>query len=198
MTDSPHRPRVYLAGPEVFLPDAAEVGARKVALCAEHGLDGLYPLDNALDLSGLAAADQARAVAMANEDLMRSADALIANLTPFRGPSMDCGTAFEIGFMRASGRPVFGYTTATADYHARATAFRNAAPDWRDGDRPHTMIEDYGLTENLMIDIAVRASGHVPLMATPGKADIADVGAFAACLVAIAPLILRQCRRSRT
>ena len=32
--------------------------------------------------------------ARANEDLMRSCDALIANLTPFRGVSMDAGTAF--------------------------------------------------------------------------------------------------------
>ena len=44
---------------------------------------------------------------------MRSCDLLIANLTPFRGVSMDSGTAFEVGFMRALGRPVLGYTTAT-------------------------------------------------------------------------------------
>ena len=31
--------RVYLAGPEVFRPDAQEEGARLRAICAEHGLD---------------------------------------------------------------------------------------------------------------------------------------------------------------
>jgi nucleoside 2-deoxyribosyltransferase len=43
--------QVYLAGPDVFLPDAIEIGRRKVELCARHGLTGLYPLDNAVDLS---------------------------------------------------------------------------------------------------------------------------------------------------
>jgi nucleoside 2-deoxyribosyltransferase len=33
-------PPVYLAGPDVFLPDSAEIGRRKQAICAAHGLDG--------------------------------------------------------------------------------------------------------------------------------------------------------------
>ena len=41
--------RVYLAGPDVFLPDAFEIGRRKIELCTRHGLTGLYPLDNAID-----------------------------------------------------------------------------------------------------------------------------------------------------
>ena len=43
--------KVYLAGPDVFLPDAVEIGRRKVEMCARHGLTGLYPLDNAVDLA---------------------------------------------------------------------------------------------------------------------------------------------------
>ena len=43
--------KVYLAGPDVFLPDAVEIGRQKVAICAVHGLVGLYPLDNAIDLT---------------------------------------------------------------------------------------------------------------------------------------------------
>ena len=42
--------KIYLAGPDVFLPDAVEIGRRKVEICARHGLTGLYPLDNAVDL----------------------------------------------------------------------------------------------------------------------------------------------------
>jgi nucleoside 2-deoxyribosyltransferase len=37
--------KIYLAGPDVFLPDAVDVGRRKVALCSRDGLIGLYPLD---------------------------------------------------------------------------------------------------------------------------------------------------------
>jgi len=51
--------KVYLAGPDVFLPDAVEVGQRKAAICARHGLTGLYPLDNAVDL---AASDASRVI----------------------------------------------------------------------------------------------------------------------------------------
>ena len=38
--------KIYLAGPDVFLPDAIEIGRRKADICARHGLTGLYPLDN--------------------------------------------------------------------------------------------------------------------------------------------------------
>ena len=43
--------KIYLAGPDVFLPDAVEIGRRKAAIRARHGLIGLYPLDNAVDLT---------------------------------------------------------------------------------------------------------------------------------------------------
>src|SRR5512138_113602 len=65
-------PRIYLAGPEVFLPDALAVGARKAALCAQHGLEGVFPLDAQLDLSGLAKPEAARRISEGNERLMRS------------------------------------------------------------------------------------------------------------------------------
>ncbi|MFA7431885.1 MAG: nucleoside 2-deoxyribosyltransferase, partial [Rhodospirillaceae bacterium] len=72
---------VYLAGPEVFLPNAAEIGAAKKAICARHGLTGVFPLDNVLDLSGLSPPEAGRAIFRANVALMRAADAVIANLT---------------------------------------------------------------------------------------------------------------------
>lgn len=190
MSTTKTSPRVYLAGPEVFLSHAHDIGARKVKSCALHGLVGLFPLDQSLDLTDLAPAVRARTIALANEDLMRSADALIANMTPFRGASMDCGTAFEVGFMRALGRPVFGYTGAVDDYRTRVERFRRDAPGWRDGDRPGTHIEDFGLAENLMIDIAIGESGHVPVRGEGGSGDIGDLAAFEACLAAVAPLII--------
>ena len=36
------RPGVYLAGFDVFLPDAAAQGERLKALAARHGFDGLF------------------------------------------------------------------------------------------------------------------------------------------------------------
>lgn len=192
MTDGKAAPRVYLAGPEVFLPDAREIGRAKVARCSAAGLAGLFPLDQELDVSHLAPAEQARTIALANEELMRSADALIANLTPFRGVSMDCGTAFEVGFMRALGRPVFGYTTSCDDYRARAERFRREAAAWSDGDCAANMVEDFGLAENLMIDVAMSEAGLAPVRSARGQMDIGDLLAFEACLAAVAPLLLRR------
>ena len=92
--------KIYLAGPDVFLPDAIEIGRRKAAICARHGVRGLYPLDNAVDL---AAADASLAIFKGNEAMMDAADAIIANLTPFRGPSADAGTVYELGYMAGRG-----------------------------------------------------------------------------------------------
>ena len=88
--------RIYLAGPDVFLPDAIEIGRRKAAICARHGLTGLYPLDNAIDLT---AADASLAIFKGNKAMMDGADAIIANLTPFRGAGADPGTVSELGYM---------------------------------------------------------------------------------------------------
>lgn len=176
------RPSVYLAGPEVFLPNALEVGRKKQAICAEAGLDGLFPLDAQLDLTGLDKTEQARRIALGNEGLMRRADAIIANMTPFRGVSMDAGTAYEIGFMRALGRPVFAYTNAgPADYRARAAQFSKCPRLPFDCDRPGFELEDFGLIDNLMMAVAV---GETPaeLVTHAADADMADLTAFCRCV----------------
>jgi nucleoside 2-deoxyribosyltransferase len=183
------QPRIYLAGPEVFLPNAKEIGAAKAALCADAGCVGAFPLDQSLDLSGLTKLEQARRIALGNEGLMRSCDALIANLTPFRGVSMDSGTAFEVGFMRALGRPVFGYTNVAGHYYARTKRFRTAAVEWSDSDRPDIDIEDFDLAENLMIDIALRETGLAPVCTTvPRGEEMTDLTGFKACLAAVVSL----------
>jgi nucleoside 2-deoxyribosyltransferase len=185
-------PRIYLAGPDVFRPDALAVGARKVALCARHGLEGAFPLDAQLDLAGLAKPEQARRISEANESLMRSCAGLIANLTPFRGVSMDSGTAFEVGFMRALDRPVLGYTNVVADYRARAEVYRSAPPPLPDFDHPEAEIEDFDGAENLMIEVAIVASGGtVVRTAVPPGEEMRDLAGFEACLAQAAQILKR-------
>jgi nucleoside 2-deoxyribosyltransferase len=175
--------RVYLAGPEVFLPNALEVGRAKVALAKEAGFEGLFPLDQNLDLDALPKIEQARRISLANEALMRSADLLIANLTPFRGVSMDAGTAFEVGFMRALGRPVFGYTNVAGDYRSRAEAFRRRGIPPGDSDAPGFEIEDFGMAENLMIAVAILESGGSIIEGrAPAGSEMADLAAYRRCL----------------
>ena len=175
--------RIYLAGPEVFLPDALAVGRAKVDMARAAGFEGLFPLDQQLDLRGLPRIEQARRISLANEALMRSADLLIANLTPFRGVSMDSGTAFEVGFMRALGRPVLGYTNVGGDYRQRAEAFRARHIPPGDSDRPDIEIEDFGMAENLMIAVAILESGGSIVEGhAPAGSEMADLAAFALSL----------------
>jgi nucleoside 2-deoxyribosyltransferase len=177
-------PRIYLAGPEVFLVDALAMGARKAAMCAALGLEGVFPLDAQLGLAGLAKPEAARRISEANEGLMRSCAGLIANLTPFRGVSMDSGTAFEVGFMRALGRPVLGYTNVAADYRTRAEIYRSAPPPLPEFDHPEAEIEDFDGAENLMIEVAIRASGgSVIRTALPPGQEMRDLKGFEACLL---------------
>jgi len=159
-------PRAYLAGPEVFLPDAFALGEAKKAICAEHGLVGVFPLDpldgRLPELDGLALF----AHCVGHLD---AADLVIANLTPFRGPSMDVGTAVEIGYGLGRGVPVFGYTNVAADYRDRV----DAEPGW--------LVEDFGFVDNLMCEGTVRAhGGEVVRSAVAGDAAtvLADLTGF--------------------
>ncbi len=185
------RPRIYLAGPDVFLPDADTVAARKKAICAEHGLVGIFPTDPAPPQDP--ALPEHRRIYRANEAHLRAADAVIANLTPFRGPSADPGTVYEVGFMRALGRPVFGYTADARQFaarslvHASGTAVRDADGRWRDGEG--MFVESFGLIDNLMIDCGIAESGgaiFVVPAADPWRDTAAFARAAAACAMCLA------------
>src|SRR6202051_885741 len=149
--------KIYLAGPDVFLPDAIEIGRRKAELCRRHGLTGLYPLDNAVDL---AAKDASFRIFRGNEAMMNEASAIIANLTPFRGPGADAGTVYELGFMGGRGKLCLGYSNDPTHYAGRVREFTDVVS--RDGrlvDRMGLTVEDFGLRDNLMMINALALHG---------------------------------------
>ncbi|HJS87556.1 MAG TPA: nucleoside 2-deoxyribosyltransferase [Acetobacteraceae bacterium] len=77
----------YLAGPDVFLPDALAHARRKVAICARYGIMGRPPLNE--DVASLRAMpSEAAWWAIFRKDLamMEACDILIANLTPSAAP----------------------------------------------------------------------------------------------------------------
>ena len=175
----PPRPRIYLAGPEVFLPEAKAIGEAKAKLCADTGFVGIYPLDAGVDIAGVAPSEQAARIYRADVRLMHDCDAMIGNLTPFRGVSMDAGTAFEVGYMSAQTKPVLGYTNVAAPYRERATAFRAHGASGPEADRADVAIEDFELAENLMIEVAIIESGGTLIRSVvrPGE-EMRDFSGF--------------------
>ena len=119
------RPSVYLAGPTVFEPDPAALFDAMKAICARHGLDGVSPLDNQVGLEGSPSGKVlATAIVRADIALMRRVDAGVFCLDGFRrGPEMDPGTAFEIGYMHALGKPLAGWTRDVRSYPERVAGF---------------------------------------------------------------------------
>uniref|UniRef100_UPI0001E287E9 nucleoside 2-deoxyribosyltransferase n=1 Tax=Pseudomonas syringae group genomosp. 3 TaxID=251701 RepID=UPI0001E287E9 len=89
-------PLVYLAGFDVFRPDAIEYGRYLKALCAAHGLEGLYPFDNEVT-PGQTLHETARQIYAMNVAMIQRCSAVLANLNVFRGLEPDSGTAFEVG-----------------------------------------------------------------------------------------------------
>ena len=173
--------RIYLAGPDVFLPDAVDIGRRKVALCLRHGLIGLYPLENAVDR---AANDASLQIFRGNEAMMIEADAIIANLTPFRGPGADAGTVYELGYMAGRGKLCLGYSNDPSSYATRVREFTDVAS--RHGrliDAQGLTVEDFGLTDNLMMIHALDLHGCALVAPPRAPADIwHDLGAFETCV----------------
>src|SRR5438067_177093 len=114
-------PRVYLAGPDVFLPNATLQGEKKKAVCQTYGLQGVFPLDAEIAAANKPRRETGLLISQANERLIRSCAALIANMTPFRGVSTDVGTAYEMGFGCALGLVVFAYSNIATPFAQRTS-----------------------------------------------------------------------------
>lgn len=180
--------RVYLAGPEVFLEDVRTIAQQKLEICRRNDLEGVFPLDSSLDLANLPKREAGIAIYHSNRDLMDSCDCLIANMTPFRGPSMDVGTAFEMGYMIGQGKIVLGYTNVIESFVERTKAFYKGDSGTRGSDNmpvdPYGMaIEDFDLIDNLMLESAVVAPGF-EVVKTAGREEVRyhDMRGFEACV----------------
>ena len=173
--------KVYLAGPDVFLPDAIEVGRRKAEICRRHGLTALYPLDNPVDLT---ASDASQRIFLSNQAMMDSADAILVNLTPFRGPGADPGTVYELGYMAGCAKPCFGYTNDASRYAERVAAFVHVHTQnggLIDGDG--LVVENFDLADNLMMIHALELHGGPLVMPAEQPDDVwHDFASFETCV----------------
>jgi nucleoside 2-deoxyribosyltransferase len=186
--------RVYLAGPEVFLRNAKEVGEHKKSLCRKYGFEGVFPLDNEVETMGKSPREVGLCISVVNEELIKTCDLVIANITPFRGPSADIGTAYEVGYAHALGKKVFAYTNITLPFTERTVKALNAKVDRvSDGklrDANGMFIEENNLTDNLMLDGCIYASTkHLVVEEAPANQLFTYMGGFEKCLRAAQAII---------
>lgn len=136
---------LYLAGPDVFFLDADRLALGHKSLCEEYGFIPLHPIDQPTLKS--------RHIYETNIDLLRRADAVVANLNPFRGAEVDSGTAFEVGFAVARGVPVVGYL-ASADFLKDRVGRLFGPLVVQDGvlrDSDGNLVENFNHSVNLML-----------------------------------------------
>lgn len=155
-------PSVYIAGPEVFEREAFEIGELKKKICAQAGFEGRYPLDSlgkVLKDPGLSTEKRAFLIYKEAEKMLRGCDLVIANLTPFRGPSADSGTVWEVGCAFGLGKPVFGYTLDPRPYEQKVPGVRHTDSGLRDSHG--FLVEDFGKKDNIMIDCSIESRGGV-------------------------------------
>lgn len=152
---------LYLAGPEVFLPDAVDVLNQNVILCEKMGFTAITPMDTDLppEIQGM---DRARFIYTSNRKLIDSCDIVLANCNSFRGAVVDDGTSWEIGYAIAQKKKVYGYirmkltlpeivaTRIDLDNHP------SGYPVDQDG---YLVNEDFGNSINLMLEMSIQESG---------------------------------------
>jgi nucleoside 2-deoxyribosyltransferase len=148
-------PRVYLAGPDVFFANALHLARRRKDFLTGLGMEGVSPHDTQQAAPNLPT--DAQTIFKANRELIDSCRAVLANVTPFRGPSADVGTAWEMGYATGQGKPVVAYSDDLSVY--REKVFRGgwstAPAEARDNDGNE--IEDFDGTDNLMLTQSVIA-----------------------------------------
>jgi nucleoside 2-deoxyribosyltransferase len=142
--------KLYIAGPDVFRADSALWADEVRTLYRQAGHEALIPLDGV--------ETTAAGIFSANIAQIRLADAVLANLNPFRGCEPDSGTCVEVGFALALGKPVIGYVDSLEStverVRSRWGGVRVIGGRPVDADGLH--IEDFGLPLNLMLAIPVR------------------------------------------
>lgn len=153
--------KIYLAGPEVFLPNAHDVMNHNKALCYEYGFQGLSPIDNQMpkNIEPLA---MAREIFKQNCHLISQCDIVLANCNPFRLAIVDDGTSFEIGYAYAQGKRIYGHIKQKMPLpqivQSRIATGMHSSGYLIDKDG-YLLNEDFGNSINLMLEFSILASG---------------------------------------
>lgn len=128
---------VYLAGPDVFRPNAHDHFKTMKKSLFLHNFMAISPIDNQYS--------DHECIYEENLSLIYGCDYVLANLDPFRGVSADVGTCVEIGYAKALNKTIIGYYTngQPKEYKSRIKK--------KYKESKYTSIEDFNLSDNLMI-----------------------------------------------
>jgi nucleoside 2-deoxyribosyltransferase len=169
-------PKLYLAGPEVFLPNVQENAEKQRQLCRKYDLIPLHPMDNDVDMGDMGMATAMR-IYRANVGLIHQCDIVVANCNPFRGVCMDDGTAYELGYGNALKKPSYGYIRELTPLYKRTARDYPVKPA-KDGlnidKEGYLVAEVFGNAINLMMECGMLL----------GKGTLVE-GDFEKCLQAV-------------
>ena len=170
-------PRVFLADNSRLKADAYKQREQVDAICASHDLKAEWPSEHFLFPTGLTFSDRTNIGPPINDPapgrvlhnawrLMTDYDAIVAEVTPFRGAHLNPVIAFEIGVAVVLDIPVFAWTTevwpaSPSGRHLEASRFKTlddriwcgdrAAPDGNWRDEEGYLVEDLGTVESALI-----------------------------------------------
>lgn len=130
--------KLYIAGPDVFRPDAAQWAEQVRATCRMRAHEALIPLDGEETTPA--------GIFKNNLRLISEADVVLANLNPFRGQEPDSGTCVEVGYALALGKRVIGYAAALPSLRERVG--KTDGEGWT--------VENFGLPFNLMLAVPLQ------------------------------------------
>ncbi len=151
---------IYLAGPEVFLPNALEILSNAKNLCSSYGFLALTPFDG--EVTDLQLLERANQIFLENISIIDRSDIVIANCNPFRGACVDDGTSYEIGYAYAKGKKVFGYLNDKRSLpeivNSRIPTNTHDSGYMIDNDG-FLVNEDFGNSINLMLEFSILHSG---------------------------------------
>lgn len=173
--------KIYLAGPEVFHPKADIIFAQKCALAKEHGFIPITPFDADVNhvQGNFTPQVLGQMIYLENMKLIELSDAVVANITPFRGYHMDVGTAFEIGVAQALGKKISCYTQDKDTLIKRVPSGRHKGKDGQD-----FTVENFDMHENLMIEGALLSQGRSMIVCdTPYQDRIMSMDGFVEALL---------------
>ena len=139
--------KIYLAGPDIFRPDAREWADSARETCRRYGYEPLIPIDHD--------ETQPPQIFAANLELIGDAQIVVANLNPFRGVEPDSGTCFELGYAVAMNKKVCAYIDHMETLVQRVNRIEGGDPD-RIHDNQGLCIENFALPLNLMLAVPAK------------------------------------------